>query len=119
VADAARELGVRALGDVDLNLLPVSFIVAHLFAVATDRDESPQRLDHGDVLFELGVLLLDFLYICGDRAHHVVHRPTIDPTRLLTSLVGVDGSQMALRETNVRFAPGRLWLIFSSLSNQR
>ena len=66
MADAARELGVRALGDVDLNLLPVSFIVAHLFAVATDRDESPQRLDHGDVLFELGVLLLDFLYICGD-----------------------------------------------------
>ena len=61
-----RELGVRALGDVDLNLLSVSFIVAHFFAVATGRDESPQRLDLGDVLFELGVLLLDFLYICGD-----------------------------------------------------
>jgi hypothetical protein len=86
LADAARELGVRALGDVDLNLLPVSFIVAHLFAVATDRDESPQRLDHGDVLFELGVLLLDFLYICGDRAHHVVHRPgfvSVEHVRLL------------------------------------
>lgn len=68
--DPMAELSGGMLMDIRLHFLPVSGIIADLFAPCADREKSSQGPDMGKHILELGeklcILLLQLMFIEGD-----------------------------------------------------